>query len=272
MSQSVPLKMVDESKFAANDPDPSIPSSPKVPSSLTSSPQGAAPKPLATFSPISTPSTQANLFPTASNVNVSISVSEASAALQPAICVPAMCKEDLKTPKARVYQDIEIPTSPTKKNLSEEKCPGLGSRKALFSTKKRQSKSSKAGLVMSVARVLRKLKDGQYSRRVGVTGAVYLASVLEYLVAEVLELAGNCARFYKKKRVSPRCIQLSLLHDKELAQLTKGVVIPDGGVRPYIHPVLMKKGSAESEEQQKESEENNNKLPEEQEKEESHGD
>ena len=58
-------------------------------------------------------------------------------------------------------------------------------------------------------------------------------------------------RFYKKKRVSPRCIQLSLLHDKELAQLTKGVVIPDGGVRPYIHPVLMKKGSAESEEQQK---------------------
>ena len=51
--------------------------------------------------------------------------------------------------------------------------------------------------------------------------------------------------------MSPRCIQLSLLHDKELAQLTKGVVIPDGGVRPYIHPVLMKKGTAESEDQHK---------------------
>ena len=85
-----------------------------------------------------------------------------------------------------MYQDIEIPTSPTKKNLSEEKCQGLGSRKALFSTKGRQLKSSKA--VMSVARVLR-MKDGLYSGRVGVSGAVYLASVLEYLVAEVLEQA-----------------------------------------------------------------------------------
>ena len=69
-----------------------------------------------------------------------------------------MCKEDLITPKARVNQNIEIPKSPTKKNLSEENFPGLGSRKALFRTKGRQSKSSKA--VMSVARVLRKLKDG----------------------------------------------------------------------------------------------------------------
>ena len=195
MSRSVPLKIVDESKLATHDPDPSIPSSPKVPSSLTSSPQGAAPKPLATFSPISKHSTQANLVPNASNVIASKSIPEAGVALQPANCLQAMCKEDLNTPKARVNQDIEVPKSPTKKNLSEEKCQGLGSRKALFSTKGRQSKSSKAGLVMSVARVLRKLKDGQYSRRVGVTGAVYLASVLEYLVAEVLELAGNCARF-----------------------------------------------------------------------------
>jgi len=276
MPEPVPLiKMVDESESTVNDPDPSISSSPpKTSEPLMSSPQGSAPSLLATLSPIATPSpTNANLLPTSSHENLS-SATEVGAVLLSVTSRPDIRQEDLKTPKARVSEDIKVPISPSKKNSSKEICPGLGSRKALFNTKGtkgRQSKTTKAGLVFSVARVLRKLKDGQYSRRVGVTGAVYLASVLEYLVAEVLELAGNCARFYKKKRVSPRCIQLSLLHDKELAMLTRGVVIPDGGVKPYIHPVLMKKGSVE--EENKESEEiNNNDLENQDEKEGSHGD
>jgi len=276
MPEPVPLmKTVDESESTVNDPDPSISSSPpKTSEPLMSSPQGSAPSLLATLSPIATPSpTNANLLPSSSHENLS-SATEVGAVLLSVTSRPDIRQEDLKTPKARVSEDIKVPISPSKKNSSKEICPGLGSRKALFNTKGtkgRQSKTTKAGLVFSVARVLRKLKDGQYSRRVGVTGAVYLASVLEYLVAEVLELAGNCARFYKKKRVSPRCIQLSLLHDKELAMLTRGVVIPDGGVKPYIHPVLMKKGSVE--EENKESEEiNNNDLENQDEKEGSHGD
>jgi len=271
MPEPVPLiKTVDDGESTTNDPDLSICSSPpKTSEPLMSSPQGTAPKPLAILSPIATP-TNANLLSTSSHVNLSSSLTEVGAVLKSVTSRPDIYQEDLKTPKARVSEDIKVPMSPTKKNSSKEKCPAFGSRKALFNTKGRQSKTSKAGLVFSVARVLSKLKDGQYSRRVGVTGAVYLASVLEYLVAEVLELAGNCARFYKKKRVTPRCIQLSLLHDKELAMLTRGVVIPDGGVKPYIHPVLMKKGSVE--EQQKDSGEiNNNNLENQDEKEESHG-
>merc|ERR1712055_1112459 len=96
---------------------------------------------------------------------------------------------------------------------------------------RRGSKSKRACLVMPVAKVLAGLKKGRYAPRVRVDAAVYLAATLEYLVAEVLELAGNCARFHQKKRVTPRHIQLTLIHDSELRELTKGAIVPEGGVK-----------------------------------------
>ncbi|KAJ4837155.1 hypothetical protein Tsubulata_015898 [Turnera subulata] len=103
------------------------------------------------------------------------------------------------------------------------------------------SRSSKAGLQFPVGRVARFLKAGKYAERVGAGAPVYLASVLEYLTAEVLELAGNAARDNKKTRVMPRHIQLAVRNDEELSRLLGSVTISSGGVLPNIHNMLLPK-------------------------------
>ena len=106
------------------------------------------------------------------------------------------------------------------------------------------SRSTKAGLQFPVGRIARYLKAGKFASRVGAGAPVYLAAVLEYLTAEVLELAGNAARDNKKARIIPRHIQLAVRNDEELNKLFGGVTIAQGGVLPNIHSVLVPKTSA----------------------------
>ena len=109
---------------------------------------------------------------------------------------------------------------------------------------KSTSRSAKAGLQFPVGRIGRYLKKGKYATRVGAGAPVYLAAILEYLTAEILELAGNAARDNKKTRIIPRHIQLAVRNDEELNKLFGGVTIASGGVLPNIHSVLIPKSSA----------------------------
>jgi histone H2A len=102
-----------------------------------------------------------------------------------------------------------------------------------------QSRSAKAGLQFPVGRIHRLLRKGNYAQRVGAGAPVYLAAVLEYLAAEILELAGNAARDNKKSRIIPRHLQLAIRNDEELNRLLGHVVISQGGVLPQIHAELL---------------------------------
>eukprot|EP00252_Welwitschia_mirabilis_P009717 TRINITY_DN2248_c0_g2_i1.p1 TRINITY_DN2248_c0_g2~~TRINITY_DN2248_c0_g2_i1.p1 ORF type:complete len:138 (-),score=33.38 TRINITY_DN2248_c0_g2_i1:515-928(-) len=121
---------------------------------------------------------------------------------------------------------------------------GAGGRKGA-SKKKAVSKSVKAGLQFPVGRIARYLKKGRYAKRVGVGAPIYLGAVMEYLAAEVLELAGNAAKDNKKTRIIPRHILLAVRNDDELGRLLNGVTIASGGVLPNINPVLLPKKSKE---------------------------
>ncbi|KAJ3669173.1 hypothetical protein LUZ60_011123 [Juncus effusus] len=128
------------------------------------------------------------------------------------------------------------------------KAKGAGGRRGGGGTKKKPvTRSVKAGLQFPVGRVGRYLKKGRYAQRVGSGAPVYLAAVLEYLAAEVLELAGNAARDNKKNRIIPRHVLLAIRNDEELGKLLKGVTIAHGGVLPNINPILLPKKTASKE-------------------------
>ena len=127
--------------------------------------------------------------------------------------------------------------------------PGKGKGGRGKTGAKAQSRSSRAGLQFPVGRIGRYLKNGKHAERVGAGAPVYLAAVLEYLAAEVLELAGNAAKDNKKTRIIPRHIQLAVRNDEELNKLMANTTIASGGVLPNIQPALLpSKGKEEKEE------------------------
>src|SRR5690606_18684415 len=79
----------------------------------------------------------------------------------------------------------------------------------------RQSLSLRSGLAMPVARVSRYMRHGNYAKRISRASAVYCAAVLEYCIAEVLELAGNACKDNDRKTITPRHILLAIKNDDE---------------------------------------------------------
>lgn len=57
-----------------------------------------------------------------------------------------------------------------------------------------------------------------------------MAAVLEYMSAEILELAGEAARQNHKRIIQPRHVNLAVQLDGELSTLLRDVTISGGGV------------------------------------------
>lgn len=69
--------------------------------------------------------------------------------------------------------------------------PPKGSRKKSGIRQKSVSQSVRANTLFPVGRLNRLIKHGRFSERVSSSAGVFMAGLLEYLTAEIIELAGN---------------------------------------------------------------------------------
>lgn len=109
---------------------------------------------------------------------------------------------------------------------------------------KGSSRQGKAGIIFPPSIAEKFLRNFGYSKvMVTSTAPVFLAAVLEYLVAEILILASKSATNNKRIRITIRDLQLSVGEDQELSTLFDKLNISflGGGVVPYIHSCLITK-------------------------------
>ena len=95
-------------------------------------------------------------------------------------------------------------------------------------------RARRAGLQFPVARVARYMKAGKYAPRIGAAAPVYVAAVLEYVVGEVVELAGKVAQSEGRSRIKPRHIQVGMRNDLEFIKLLGNATIGRGGIMPTV--------------------------------------
>lgn len=100
--------------------------------------------------------------------------------------------------------------------------------------------ANRAGIQFPPARIAKDMKKNAAGCkcRLSASSSVYLAAVVEYIIAEVCELAGNSSRDHKRVRIITRDIQLAIQNDEECNKFFQGFVYTSG-VMPAIHSSLL---------------------------------
>lgn len=113
------------------------------------------------------------------------------------------------------------------------------------SSQKKRAAAKKSGSNSAIpsGRIGSMLRKGRYAKRVSKSSGVYLAAVLSYLTAEVLELSSKSLKA-GSSRITPRAVTLAVRADGELSSLLKDVTLSRGGVVAKVDDALTKKKKA----------------------------
>jgi len=104
-------------------------------------------------------------------------------------------------------------------------------------------KSGRAGIIFPATRVGRYLRRDSKMKRMSSDASIYTAATVQYIVSELVELAGrNAFEDKKKKRITPRHLMLAVKTDAELCRLIGSrTMFSAAGVLPHIETRLKKK-------------------------------
>ena len=107
-----------------------------------------------------------------------------------------------------------------------------------------ESQSSRAGVDFPVGRLGRYMR--QTGDRVGRAAPIHMAAVMDYMCAEILDLAIVVCKDHKRKRIIPRHIELGIRNDVDMSRLYLNQTFFNGGMTPHIDsrllPVRKQKG------------------------------
>ncbi|ELK06657.1 histone H2A-Bbd type 2/3 [Pteropus alecto] len=88
---------------------------------------------------------------------------------------------------------------------------GRGGRGGSSSRRSRtRSRTARAELAFSVSHIERLLREGHYSQRLSSSAPVYLAAIIQYLTAKVLELAGEEAQKTGRRCITPELVDMAI--------------------------------------------------------------
>jgi histone H2A len=114
-----------------------------------------------------------------------------------------------------------------------------------------KSRSAMAELVFPVGRMHSRMKTNLLRKqRCSGLAAVYLASVLEYLASEVLDLSSQAAMTANAKRITPRHILFGVRGDAEMSKLFTAT-IGGAGVLPQVQGAIKNKKASHGRKQKK---------------------
>lgn len=136
-----------------------------------------------------------------------------------------------KLPEKKTFSAAEVETatiliiSPSKglEDLSLH-----NGKKALIkfrNAKKGGTLAEKAGLILSVSKTANSIRNNLKKENLSLNASIYTTAVLEYILAEILELSGNECRTDKKKTIKPNHIKKAVESDFELEVLMSALNI-----------------------------------------------